>query len=248
MNSRRSSRIPFKLSIFSSEILNRRLNFVQLFQHKHCVLCQASDHRDICAACLHDLPRLSQAHCPSCLLPVPSSQICGTCLRKPPAWNQIRAALRYTYPVDALIQALKYRSDLPLAPILADLLLTELQEDSLPDYVIPVPLHPDRLRDRGFNQAHEISRYLCRKTGCKLLPAACVRIRSTPSQTEIPWKKRKQNIRNAFICTQNFAGKQVAIVDDVMTSGATLNELAKVILRQGAGSVRAWVVARAFPS
>ncbi|WP_345852746.1 ComF family protein [Nitrosomonas sp. HPC101] len=211
------------------------------------MLCLTSSHQDICTACLQDFPGLLQEHCPSCLLPMPSSQICGTCLRKPPAWNHIRAAVRYTYPVDALIQALKYRSALPLAPILADLLLTELQKDPLPDYVIPVPLHPARLRERGFNQALEISRYLCRETGCKLLATACARTRSTPSQTEIPWKKRKQNVRNAFICTQDFAGKQVAIVDDVMTSGATMNELARVIRRQGADSVHAWVIARAFP-
>lgn len=235
------------MSIFSSVILNRCLSFTQLFHSKYCVLCQVANQQDICAACLQELPRLSQAHCLSCLLPMTSSQVCGACLNKPPAWNHAKAALRYTYPIDALIKALKYRSDLPLAPILADLLLSELQKEDLPDYVIPVPLHPDRLRDRGFNQTLEISRYLCKKTGCQLLPAACARTRNTPSQTDIPWKKRKRNVRNAFICNQNFFGKRVAIVDDVMTSGATLNELAKVILHHGAISVNAWVIARAFP-
>lgn len=220
---------------------------MQFFQHKYCVLCQAPASQDICTGCLADLPRLAQERCPSCLLPTPSSQICGTCLHKPPIWNHAKAALRYTYPVDALIQALKYRSELPLAPILADLLLAELQADDLPDYVIPVPLHRDRLKNRGFNQALEISRHLCKKTGCQLLPAACLRTRSTPSQTEIPWKKRKQNVRNAFSCTRDFSGKHIAIVDDVMTSGATLKELARVILRHGANSISVWVVARAFP-
>lgn len=215
-------------------------------RYKHCVLCQAASYQDICTACLHELPRLSPTHCPTCLLPVPTSQTCGTCLRRPPAWDQVTAALRYTYPVDALIQALKYRSNLPLAPILAELLLAKLPQNNLPDYVIPVPLHPARLRDRGFNQALEISRYLCKKTGCKLLSNACSRTRHTPSQTEIPWKKRKQNVRRVFACQQNFSGKRVALVDDVMTSGATLNELAKVVLRQGAASVQIWVVARAF--
>lgn len=220
---------------------------MQLFSHKHCVLCLAPDHQDICAACLRDLPGLPQVHCPSCLLPMPLPEICGTCLRRPPAWNQASAALRYTFPVDALVQALKYRADLPLAPILADLLLPRLQQDSLPDYIIPVPLHPDRLRERGFNQALEISRHLSKQTGCRLLPAACSRTRSTPSQTELPLKKRPQNVRNAFSCKYNFSGKRVAIVDDVMTSGSTLNELARVIRRQGAAEVYAWAVARAFP-
>ncbi|MCC6916297.1 phosphoribosyltransferase family protein [Nitrosomonas sp.] len=235
------------MSIFPSVILNSRLNFTQLFNHKYCVLCLAPGHQAICHACLQDLPGLPPAHCPSCLLPTPSSEICGTCLRNPPAWNHIRAALRYTFPVDALVQALKYRADLPLAPVLANLLLTRLQGDSLPDYIIPVPLHPDRLRERGFNQALEISRYLSKQTGCRLLPAACIRTRRTPSQTELPLKKRLQNVRNAFSCGRDFSGKRVAIVDDVMTSGSTLNELAGVIRRQGAAEVYAWAVARAFP-
>jgi len=235
------------LSIFFTLNLNRRLNFAQFFRQKHCVLCLAPDYQNICHACLQDLPRLSPVHCPSCLLPVTTPEICGACLRNPPAWDHISAALRYTFPADALIQALKYRSDLPLAPILADLLLAGLRNDDLPDYVIPVPLHPDRLQARGFNQALEISRHLCKKTGCELLPAACARTRSTPSQTELPWKNRQQNVRNAFACSRDFSGKRVAIVDDVMTSGATMNELARVIRRQGATEVHAWVIARAFP-
>ena len=247
MNSAKSSRITLELSIFSSLILNRRLNPIQLFSHKHCVLCQVPNHQDICNACLRDLPGLPPVHCPSCLLPMTSPEICGTCLRNPPAWSHVRAALRYTFPVDALVQALKYRSDLPLAPILAGLLLDRLRDDPLPDYLIPVPLHPTRLRERGFNQALEIGRHLCKQTGVKLLSATCTRIRSTPSQTELPWKNRPQNVRNAFTCNRDFSGKQVAIVDDVMTSGATLNELAKVIRRQGAINIRAWVIARAFP-
>lgn len=146
-----------------------------------------------------------------------------------------------------MIQALKYRSDLTLAPALANLLLAELRHDPLPDYVIPVPLHPVRLRERGFNQALEISRYLCGKTGSTLLPRACSRIRNTLSQTELPWKSRHKNVRRAFTCKADLSGKHVAIVDDVMTSGTTLNELAKTVRRQGAASIRVWVVARAFP-
>ena len=248
MNSAKSSWIIPKLSIFSSSILNRRLNPAQLFSHKHCVLCQAYDHHDICNACLQDLPELPLAHCPSCLLPMISPAICGTCLRTPPAWSHARAALRYTFPADALIQALKYRSDLPLAPILANLLLDRLQNDPLPDYIIPVPLHPTRLRERGFNQALEIGRHLCKQTGIKLLSTACTRNRCTSSQTELPWKNRLRNVRNAFTCKRDFSGKRIAIVDDVMTSGATLNELARIIRRHGAADVRAWVIARAFPS
>lgn len=147
-----------------------------------------------------------------------------------------------------MIQALKYRPDLTLAPILADCLLAAISPAVvLPDYIIPVPIHTARLRKRGFNQALEISRYLCRKTGSVLLSDACARSRDTPSQTQLPWRERQKNVRGAFVCQQNLAGKQVAIVDDVMTSGATLNELSKVLKRQGAAAISIWVVARAIP-
>lgn len=235
------------LSIFSTTILNRRLNLTQFFNQKACVLCLAQSQQSICDACRQALPRLSPAYCPSCLLPTATAEICGTCLRHPPVWDHAHAALRYTFPLDKLIQSLKYRANLPLAPVLAELLLAKLPINALPDYLIPIPLHRSRLQERGFNQAVEIGRFLSKKTGCKLLATACTRIRSTSSQTELPWKKRRQNVRNAFACTYDFSGKRVAIIDDVMTSGATINELAITLRRQGAVEIQAWVVARAFP-
>jgi ComF family protein len=147
-----------------------------------------------------------------------------------------------------MIQALKYRPDLTLTPILADCLLSALSPlADLPDCVIPVPIHGTRLRQRGFNQALEISRYLCNQTGIRLLMEACSRSRDTVSQTELPWKERRKNVRGAFACRQDLAGKHVAIVDDVMTSGATLNELSKVLRRQGAATISIWLIARAIP-
>lgn len=195
-----------------------------------------------------NLPRLPAQHCPSCLLPITPARICGSCLHNPPAWTNAIAALRYTFPVDAMIQALKYRPDLTLAPILADCLLSVIPSSAtLPDYVIPVPIHAVRLRQRGFNQALEIGRYLCKQTSSTLLLDACSRSRDTVSQTELPWRKRQKNVRGAFACQQDLTGKHVAIVDDVMTSGATLNELSKVLRRQGAVAISIWVVARAIP-
>lgn len=147
-----------------------------------------------------------------------------------------------------MIQALKYRPDLTLVPVLGECLLAAISPlPVLPDYIIPVPIHTARLRQRGFNQALEISRYLCRKTGGILLSDACSRNRNTPSQTELPWRERHKNVRGAFVCQRNLAGKHIAIVDDVMTSGATLNELSKVLKRQGATFISIWVVARAIP-
>jgi ComF family protein len=234
------------LSNFLSRILNKRLNLLQTLTHKQCVLCLTQSNKYLCDACFHSLPRLPREHCPSCLLPITPARVCGTCLRKPPAWTQAKAALRYTYPIDAMIQALKYRPDLTLAPVMADLLLTELWHESLPDYVIPVPIHPIRLQERGFNQALEISRHVCKKTGSILLSNVCSRTRETRSQTELSWRERHKNVQRTFACTMNFSGKHVAILDDVMTSGATLNELAKVVHRRGASKISIWVVARTY--
>lgn len=181
------------------------------------------------------------------MLPVAASLVCGACLSQPPAFTQTIAALHYTFPVDALIHSLKYQANLAIAPILANLLIEKINTSENPDFIIPMPLHAARLRERGFNQALEIGRYISRKKQITLLPDTCMRIRNTPSQTGLPWKQRQKNIRNAFSCKMNFSEKHVVILDDVMTTGATLNELAKVILKSGANKVSGWVVARTLP-
>lgn len=218
---------------------------MQLFNEKNCVLCGIGAQHDLCALCAEHLPQLPTAHCPVCLWPVPTSEICGTCLTKPPAFTRSIAAVRYAFPVDALIHAFKYRGNLAIAPILANLLMPQLETTiTLPDVMIPMPLHPIRLRERGFNQALEISRYLSKQLHIALLPDSCNRIKHTPPQTGLPWKDRQKNIRKAFDCKIDLSGKHIAIVDDVMTTGATLNELAKILRRQGAAEISNWIIAR----
>ena len=112
---------------------------------------------------------------------------------------------------------------------------------------MPMPLHPARLRERGFNQSMELARRVGNKLNIPLLSDACQRVRDTPPQTALSWKERGKNIRHAFACTQDLSGKSVAVVDDVMTSGASLNELALTLRNAGASEVSAWVVARTFP-
>lgn len=142
-----------------------------------------------------------------------------------------------------MIHSLKYGSHLPVAATLAELLLGEIAT-AKPDCLIPMPLGAARLKERGFNQALEIARRIASKTGIALVPDGCRRVRETPPQTSLPWKERAKNIRGAFACGLDLQGKRIAIVDDVMTTGATLNELAKVLRSQGAAEVSAWVVAR----
>jgi len=221
---------------------------VQILIQKTCALCGISTNQDLCESCTLHLPQLPANHCPICLWPVPTAEVCGACLTKPPAFTRTIAALRYTFPVDALIHSLKYQTNLAIAPILANLLIRQLKATkSMPDVILPMPLHPIRLRERGFNQAMEISRYVSKQLGITLLPDSCSRIKHTPPQTGLPWKDRQKNIRKAFSCKMDLSGKHVALVDDVMTTGATLNELAKVLRQQGACEISNWVIARTLP-
>lgn len=152
--------------------------------------------------------------------------------------------LVYAFPADALVQAMKYGHQLALAPTLAGLLAEAAATRERPDVLVPMPLHPLRLRERGFNQALELAKIIARQLGIPLLPRGAERTRATPPQVGLPWNERTANLRGAFSSSLDYAGKHVAIVDDVMTTGASLNELAKALRRQGASEVSAWVVAR----
>ncbi len=155
------------------------------------------------------------------------------------------AAFRYTFPVDRLIQAFKYDGQLAVGEALAEELAQRLDLLDRPDRLLPVPLHPTRLKERGFNQTAVLARALSRRLGVPVSDGVCTRHRDTPPQADLTRKLRERNVKDAFVCGAGLAGLRVALVDDVMTSGATLNALARSILKAGAASVEAWVVARA---
>lgn len=225
-----------------------------VFRYKNCILCDAPATGDFCDDCLTHLPGPPASHCSVCLNALPLTALqhespvrCGTCVSNPPAYDATVAALAYTFPIDALIHALKYRAQLAIAPILAKRLtdrLKYLQRDDTPDLIVPMPLHPERLRERGFNQALEIARGVARTLEIRLVADGCARIRNTPPQAELPWKLRQQNVRRAFDCTLDLTGMHVAVVDDVMTTGATLHALALRLKRQGAAKISNWLAAR----
>lgn len=173
---------------------------------------------------------------------------CGHCLKNPPAFERTLAALRYEFPLDALIQALKYRHQFALAPLLGTALAERARQSATrPDVLIPMPLHPSRLRERGFNQALELAKNVARELGLPLLAQGAERIRATPPQVGLAWKERAKSVRGAFACALDLRGKHVAVLDDVMTTGTSLHELALVLKKQGAAEVSAWVVARTLP-
>jgi ComF family protein len=223
-----------------------RKNLANLFFGGSCFLCRGAAQAILCAACDADLPRLPTALCPRCALLSPAGAVCGRCLARPPSFDGTAAALAYAFPADALVHALKFRSELALAPLLARLMLKNIAGEAV-DCVVPVPLSAMRLRERGYNQAVEIARPLARAARAPLELALCERSRDTPAQTDLPWAARERNVRGAFQCNRSLIGARVAVVDDVMTTGATLSEMATTLKRAGATRVVNWVVARTFP-
>lgn len=211
-----------------------------------CYLCRGNSRTVLCGPCNGDLPFLPRARCMRCALPTTGGQLCGRCLADPPAFDATVAVFAYSFPADVLVQGLKFRSDLALARLLAGALQRELHTDPAdkPDLVIPVPLHDLRLRERGFNQSMEIARPIAASIGIPLAPDVCVRVRNTAAQLDLPLKERRENMRDAFSCRRPLDGMTVAVVDDVMTTGATLAELAATLKKFGAARVVNWIVAR----
>ena len=178
---------------------------------------------------------------------------CGACLDQPPAFDATFAAVDYGAPVDQLVVSLKFGSRLALAPTFARLmrdalLLPAAPQPALPSVLLPVPLGATRLAQRGFNQALEIARPLSRTLGIKLEPRLATRLRDTSAQSSLHPEQRRKNVRNAFMISHEFVdrlhGQHVGVVDDVMTTGETLNELAATLKRFGAARVTNFVFAR----
>ncbi|HEX3632626.1 MAG TPA: ComF family protein [Casimicrobiaceae bacterium] len=216
---------------------------------QRCELCAASSGDDlICEACTRDLPRIGAA-CPVCALPAPAAQVCGSCLADPPAFDATIAAFAYAFPVDRLIHAFKYQGRLALAEWSAGAILAERLRlgRADPDRLVALPLSVERQRERGYNQAAEIARLVAARCRVPLLSAGVRRIRAAPPQAMLPWGARERNVRGAFACDVDLAGLRVAIVDDVMTTGASLSELARTLRGAGATGVENWIVARTLP-
>ncbi len=211
-----------------------------------CLLCAAPGNDDtLCPPCSAKLPRLGGERCPICALPTPGSLICGACLKQPPHFDATQAVFRYEFPIDRLIQSLKYTRRLTSAEFFGRA-LAQIPRSNRPDLILPVPLSAERLAQRGFNQALEIARPLARALDMSLSIGHVHRNRDTPPQSQLAWKDRKKNIRHAFECKIDLSGKAVLVIDDVMTTGATLDELARTLKACGATHVENRVLARAL--
>ncbi len=201
---------------------------------------------NLCRSCLRDLPWI-RAACRLCARPLLAADDgvrCGQCDIELRYLDRVRAALVYEFPVDQLLAQAKFRHRRDLARAAGDGLAEVARHWQPPDLLIPVPLHPRRLVERGFNQAEEIAASLTRCCGVRADHRAARRNRHTQAQSELPAAVRRRNLRGAFSTRRNFVGLQVAIVDDVVTTGSTASELARSLREAGAESVELWSVAR----
>jgi len=218
---------------------------------RHCTLCGLpSGPGNLCAACAADLPRATPG-CPRCALPQPQAGACGQCLRRPPPWDEAIAALWYDFPVDRVVQRLKFGRDFACGQLLAGELVRAVREraEGPADLVAPVPLHRLRQFARSFNQADLLAQSLGRQLGIVVESGLLLRARRTRAHSGLAAAERQRNIRGAFRLpprsARQVAGRHVALVDDVLTTGATLSECARLLQAAGARRVSVWVAARA---
>lgn len=239
--------MPGHLSNFGNVLLNKWHRTTRKILATQCLLCsdRAAAH-GICKGCWPELPWLAAPCCTICAHPLAMPGVCGRCLTDPPCFDHVIAATRYRFPVDGLIQSCKYGGRLATIRTLAGMLAQRKPPQA--DLIVPMPLSAQRLRERGFNQALELARAVAQSVQAPVDAKLCVKTRDTPPQTRLPWKERRKNIRGAFVVLGDVTGRHVVVIDDVLTTGATLNELARNLKRAGAASVTGWVVARTVAS
>ncbi len=228
--------------------MNKWLKNIQF--GRRCVLCSCFHHNkvDICPSCFADLSWLDGAQCLSCALPASNNvALCGRCLVSPPFYDKTQAVFEYKGEVEWLIQQLKFNGKLIPGYILGQLIadqLTERLKSSSIELMMPVPLHIKRIRERGFNQTVELFRSLSRRLAISMDVTSGERRVFTDKQSGLSAHQRQKNIKGAFHFPRVISAKRVAIVDDVMTTGSTVNELARLLKAQGVEYVEVWVCAR----
>jgi ComF family protein len=230
-------------------VRKRALDAARCALPQRCELCAGPSGTElVCAGCSRELPRL-EVTCPVCALPTPTGEICGHCLVQPPPFDATIAAYAYAFPVDRLVHAFKFQGRLALAEWCSSAILAarERAAATSASRLIAMPLAAERQRERGCNQAAEIARGVATQTRIPLITSGVRRIRATTPQTALRWTERARNVRGAFACDVDLDGLSVGVIDDVMTTGATLAEFARTLKAAGAARVENWVVARTLP-
>jgi ComF family protein len=225
------------------------VNIWSIFGHiagSGCPLCRTPGD-NICQACLATLPRNRQP-CPSCALPLPAptptGTLCADCQNRKPAFDRALIPLLYLPPVDDLVGGFKYRHRLHLGRVLADALAPALlAQPTRPQLLLPVPAAPRRLAERGFNQAAELARWLSGQLDVPYSVSHLLRVADKEHQLGSRRSQRRRNVRGVFACHGELPA-HVALIDDVVTTGATADAAGRVLKRAGAQTVELWAVAR----
>ena len=209
---------------------------------KLCLLCQRYAENYFCSQCRLELPQLKPG-CYVCGNEGPS--LCGRCLASPPYFDRTTAAIKYADPITNLITQFKFNEKLNYLTGLSHLLLEKIKSrPQLPELLIPVPLHKNRIKHRGFNQALLLAKKIGKELNIPVDYSSIKRIKNTTPQSQLPAKQRDKNIRGAFAATQLIPAKHIALVDDVITTGNTVNELARTIKQQQDCYIEVWALAR----
>jgi ComF family protein len=223
---------------------------LRLLYPPSCVLCGAKGAagKDLCAECFAELP-WNRHPCPRCAAPLPpdaDTRLCGDCIKQLPSWDEARSPLAYGFPVDKLVQRFKFEGDLAVGRLLGSLLAEYLAAgDDKPDCIVPVPLHASRLRERGFNQAVELARPVAKRLKMKVRLDICERSRATQVQSKLDSDERRKNLKHAFTVKASVQGLHIALLDDVVTTGATAESLAKTLHEAGTRRISLWSACRA---
>lgn len=211
----------------------------------NCYFCLAKTDAVWCSGCEKDF-FCGISRCTKCGRECTHS-LCGQCIKHPPHFNKTQVLFNYQYPVNQIIKTFKFKNHPEFARILSGKLAIKLLNNhaALPDVVVPVPLHKKRQRQRGYNQSLELAKQLRKIIGIKIENELCQKIRNTDPQSMLPIKHRRKNIKGAFVLNNTPVPKHIAIVDDVITTGSTINELAGLFKKAGCETIEAWAIARA---
>ena len=228
------------LSVFTQSFKQLYSNLMPI----PCLLCGVSAHDDcLCPTCQAHLPLLGSA-CPRCASPLKHVMLCGQCLHSPPEQDASFSLFRYQDPVDRLIADLKYHDKLALTHLFAIKMAQQLKQRPKPELLVPIPLHPRRLRERGFNQSQELAKQLSRLLAIPVRHDILIRVRDTPPQASLPFSERKKNMKQAFQIKSTDIPSHIALIDDVLTTGHTANVAAKRLRQAGVDTIEVWTIAR----
>lgn len=211
-----------------------------------CPLCNQY-HRNNTALCLSCFSSIlsTGAACTICANPLPDGipGLCGLCIKQKPWFDEVWVSHPFEEPLRSLIHRFKYNQGLYLAKTLVSLMEKDFPEDTKPDYLIPVPLHPERLKIRGYNQAAILTQLLSRKYNIPYRLNLCRKVINTAPQATLPSEERKKNLQKAF-SVKPFQAQHIVIVDDLLTTGSTVNELARLFRKNGVDRISVWCCAR----